>query len=37
MFEVSSEADVIDGSSDIMLPVTTMDRVMLKQAEHIGR
>ena len=39
MFGGYSEADVIDeidGSASVMLPVTSLDHVMLEQAENIG-
>jgi len=36
MFGAYSETDVTDGGTDVLLPVTRMDRVMLEQAENIG-
>jgi len=36
MFGAYSEADVVDGSAGVMLPVTSLDHVLLEQAENIG-
>jgi len=36
MFGECSEADVTDGDANVILPVTSMDRIMLEQAENIG-
>lgn len=36
MFGEYSEADVTDGSTDVMLPVTTMGLTVLEHAENIG-
>jgi len=36
MFGAYNEADVTDGSADAMLPVTSLDHIMLEQAENIG-
>jgi len=37
MFGAYSEADVTDGSAvDVMIPVTSVDHVLLQQAENIG-
>ena len=36
MFGAYSDADVTDRGGDVMMPVTSMDHVMLEQAENIG-
>jgi len=36
MFGAYGEGDVTDGNADVMLPVTSLDHVMLQQAENIG-
>jgi len=36
MFGEHSGLDVTDAPADVMLPVTSVDRLMLQQAENIG-
>jgi len=36
MFGAYSETDVTDEGSNVMEPITSMDHVMLEQAENIG-
>jgi len=37
MFGAYSEADVTDRGANVLLPVTSMDSVMLEQAETMGK
>jgi len=37
MFGAYSETDVTDGSASVMLPVTSVDYVLLQQAENMGK